>query len=55
MKIGFEYRSYEDCAIVLYTLNNFLYQRNDDITFSFITDEDELIFSKNYTDIKDCD
>jgi hypothetical protein len=56
MKIGFEYRSFEDCVIVLYAFNNFAYRRNDDsLNFSFQINEDEFIFSKNYSDIKDCD
>jgi hypothetical protein len=56
MKIGFEYRSYEDCAIVLYALNNFQYRQNDDNSnFYFNIDEDEFVFSKSYSDIKDCD
>jgi hypothetical protein len=56
MKIGFEYRSFEDCVIVLYTLNNFPYKKNDDgSNFSFQNDENEFIFSKSYSDIKDCD
>jgi len=55
MKIGFEYRSFEDCVIVLYSLNNFPYKKNDDSNFYFEVGGDEFIFSKNYSDIKNCD
>jgi hypothetical protein len=56
MKIGFNYRSYEDVSVILYALCNSKFEQlesNGD--FIFFTETDEYIFSKNVNLINKCD
>lgn len=56
MNVGFHYRAYEDCAIVLYALNNFPFETNlDNGEFSFIVGDDVFLFSKSFKSIENCD
>jgi hypothetical protein len=56
MKIGFHYRTYEDCAIILYMFSdNEFHSENDSDTFSFSYKNDEYIFSKKDEVIEKCD
>jgi hypothetical protein len=56
MTVGFQYRAYEDCAIILYALNNHSFDTNlDDGEFSFVVGNDRFIFSRHFKSIENCD
>jgi hypothetical protein len=56
MRIGFNYRSYEDVCIILYALSNCRFEKLEyHGDFIFHTESDEYIFSKSLSIIESCD